>query len=890
LGVDSGIRVSEFGFSAQEAALNNRRYELPMSIVATLIISVIGVATAPAADNGAQRNQQVGATDQGGVVVPTGQLIHEAGRILTEVRRPVDIAVAPDGKTAYVKDSKGVLVIDVPTWTQKSILSPKDGGGSFHGIAVSADGRHVYSTTSGHKMLDITIGADGTADNGIAIVMPGPEGAKDDSYPCGIALSKDGKTAFACLSRNNSLAVVNLTDRSVVTEIPVGVAPYGVALSPDESTAYVTNWGGRRPKAGERTADSAGTLALVDIDGIACSGTVSKVDLAQRKEVAQIAVGLHPADVLLSKNAGTLYVANENSDTISVLKTSSMETIETILVRPDPTLPFASMTNALALSGDGQTLFAANAGNNAVAVIQLGTGDHPKSAVRGFIPAGWYPSALAVVGNQLLITNTKGEGSRGGEAHRVQSYRATITAVDIPNDAQLKNYTAQVMHDARIPESLSAMIRHPKTAQPVPVPRQLGEPSLIDHVVYVLKENRTYDQVFGDMPRGNNDPKLCVFGEKITPNHHAIASQFALLDNYYCCSSLSADGHAWATQAVATDHYEKAFGGFTRSYDTGTDCLAYAPGGFLWDHLLINGVSFRNYGEFDFPSAGGNWADIYKNYLTNAKPFKFKQSIEVEPLRRFSCADYPGWNLKIPDAVRTDVFLKELAEFEQQGKMPNVLLVYLPQDHTSGTGEGSPTPRAMVADNDLAVGRVVEAISKSRFWPTTAIFVNEDDPQAGFDHVDGHRSLCLVASPYCVRGTVVSAFYNQASVIHTIEQIFGVPPMNQFDAAAPLMTECFTSTPDLRPYTVAQNLIALDEMNPKKTALSAPAADDAAWSQAMDWSRPDLNDEDRFNRVLWRSIRGDSAPYPAEFAGAHGKGLKALGLHFDKGVKDDDDD
>jgi len=415
----------------------------------------------------------------------------------------------------------------------------------------------------------------------------------------------------------------------------------------------------------------------------------------------------------------------------------------------------------------------------------------------------------------------------------------------------------------------------------------------IKHVIYVIKENRTYDQVFGDLAQANGDPSLCVFGREVTPNQHALAERFVLLDNYYCNGVVSADGHQWAMQGVVVDYLEKQFGGWTRSYDLGTDALTYAANGFLWDAVLLRGLSFRNFGELDFARVDepkGTWFDVQA--AVRAGSFRSSRNISPETLARYSAPDYPGWNMAISDQLRIDRFLDEFRAMEQRGEFPNFTIVYLPQDHTSGLDENSPTPRAHVADNDLAVGRLIEALSKSRFWASTAVFVNEDDPQNGWDHVDGHRSMCLVASPWAKRGAVVKHFYNQTSVLRTMELILGLPPLSQQDAAAVPMEECFTDQPDLAPFVATQNRIPLDERNPKRSAAGASASPLLAASDAQDLSLPDKIDDDVFNRVIWYSVRGDE-PYPEEFAGAHGKGLGEFGLKLARAEErdgDDDDD
>ncbi len=426
--------------------------------------------------------------------------------------------------------------------------------------------------------------------------------------------------------------------------------------------------------------------------------------------------------------------------------------------------------------------------------------------------------------------------------------------------------------------------RRPRAARrPLPVPSQPGERSLIEHVVYVIKENRTYDQLFGDLPRGNGDPKLCTFGRQITPNHHALAEEFALLDNYYCNGIVSADGHQWGTQGAVSDYQEKMTGGYTRGYLFGNDALCNAGCNFIWDSALLAGRSFRNYGEFDFPKVvpAASWFDIYHDFTEKKGQIAFRQSIPMETLKKYTCPTFPGWNLAISDALRLDAFLKEFRAYEKAGQWQNFVVVYLPQDHTAGTKPDWPTPRACVADNDQAVGRLVEAISHSRFWPKTAIFVNEDDPQDGFDHVDGHRSICLVVSPYVKRRAVVSQFYNQCSVLHTIERILDLPTTSQLVAQSPLMTACFTDKPDLAPYQARPAGVPIDEPNPRTDALQGKARQLAEASERFDLSGPDRIDDDTMNRILWHSCMGIDAAYPAEFAGAHGKGLKRLGLKLD---------
>jgi YVTN family beta-propeller protein len=821
-----------------------------------------------------------------GTIVPTQQLIRPAGKSIEFKGRPVDLALSPDGKTLYVKSNKQLLAIDAAGWTLRQELAlPPNTGASMHGIAVSADGRHVYVTASGSNLPEAHVAANGMLAWDRPIKL-----SKQESYPCGVALLGLGRDrAVVCLSMANSVAVVDLESAKVTAEIPVGVAPYDVALAADGKTAFVSNWGGRRARTGDKTADSAGTETVVDDRGTASTGTVGVIDLVAAKQVAEIPVGLHPADVELSTDGKTLYVANANSDTINLIDTATRSVRDTIPVRPDDQLPFGSASNAVALTGE--KVFVANGGNNAVGVVDLAS-----KHVDGFLPAGWYPGGVVTDGKYLYIANVKGVGSRDPAAAgkwNSHSYRGSITKVAIPDATTLAGFTRQVNEDARVPQTLRAMEKSQQQAAKVPVPEKVGQPGVFEHVLYIIKENRTYDQLFGDLPRGNNDSALCIFGRETTPNHHALAEQFVQLDNFYCNGICSADGHAWATEGLVVDYLEKSFGAWSRSYPfPGDDALAIAPTGFIWDNALLRGLSFRNYGEMTItrPEPISTWAEIQQDYKTGAGKIRLHEKTAVDTLRRYSCPDSPGWNLRVSDQRRADVFLREFAAHEQKGEWPNLVTLYLPQDHTSGTNPAVPTPAAMVADNDLALGRVVEAVSRSKFWPTTCIFVIEDDPQSGFDHVDGHRSICLVISPYTQRGQLVSQFYNQTSVLHTLELMLGLPPMNQMDAMAPVMRECFTEQADLRPYACLPNNVPLDQMNLPKAALSGAALELAGKSERLPTEQPDLADEDTLNRIVWHSVKGSDAPYPAAFAGAHGRGLAKLHLKLDGNVKDDDDD
>ena len=415
---------------------------------------------------------------------------------------------------------------------------------------------------------------------------------------------------------------------------------------------------------------------------------------------------------------------------------------------------------------------------------------------------------------------------------------------------------------------MTRLDEQPRAVEPVPVPQRPGEPSVFKHVLYIIKENRTYDQVFGDLPQGNGDTSLVHFGREVTPNHHALAETFVLLDNFYCSGVLSADGHQWTNEAYVTDYLEKMFGYFSRSYPyEGDDPLAFASTGFIWDGVLKRGLTFRDYGEFVRARITPNSAtckDIYADYLDDTVRVKVEATTELHTLRPYICPTFIGFPAKVQDVYRVREFLGEFREYEARGELPNFMIMLLPADHTAGTRPGFPTPRAMVADNDLALGRVVEAISHSRFWKETAIFVTEDDPQNGLDHVDGHRTVGFVISPYTPRGKVVSVNYSQVSMVRTIELILGLPPMNQLDLAARPMRECFTAQPDFSPYEALPNTIPLDEMNPELSEISGERLHWARVSLELPLDDIDEADETTFNRILWHSVKGYNTAYPAD--------------------------
>jgi YVTN family beta-propeller protein len=831
-----------------------------------LILALVTVADA-------QDSRPLGRQPDGSVLVASQQVIQPFGYQAGFPGRPTDLVLLEDGRTLVVKNLRDLVFVDTTTRTIVQTLplpappSPRPREGcSFHGILAEPGGRILVTGT--HQTLFVA-----RRENGIArwegdVVLPGPDG-KGNSVPGGIA--RAGAHVLVTLSRNNALGVVDLEANKLERTIPVGVAPYAVVVH--EGRAFVSNWGGRHPRAGEAADTSSSTKVLVDAEtNVASSGTVSVVDLEQGALVREIDVGLHPCGLALDKKAGRLYVANANSDTVSVIDVGSLAVLRTLSVRPRAELPFGSGPNALALAPDGKRLFVANGTNNAVAVLD----PQRQDPLLGLLPVGWYPGALLYDARRhwLLVANTKGDGTQhpptGKRGFNSKDHWGSVTILTELDEPALARGSSQVAANNHY-SHLRAFLAPPRPGvAPLPVPERHGEPSLFEHVIYVIKENRTYDQVFGDLaaadpPRGNGDPSLCVFGAEVTPNHHALATGFVLLDNFYCGGVLSADGHQWTNEAYVTDYIEKMFGDFVRSYPfDGDDPLAYASSGFLWDNALRHNKTFRCYGEMVQATItpNGTWREIYDDFVQGGGKFKIRATSHIDAIKNNMCEAYPGFPNTVPDVYRAATFVSELARFEREGRFPNLVMMLLPNDHTSGTRPGMPRPEAMVADNDVALGQIVEAVSKSRFWRKTCIFVVQDDPQAGWDHVDAHRTVAFAISPYTKRGAVVSTQYTQAGMVKTIELILGLPPMNQMDLCATPMRECFQAQPDLRPYVAHKNRIPLDRLNAALEQLQGPARRDALASLAMDFSKEDLADEATFNRVLWHAMKGHETPYP----------------------------
>jgi YVTN family beta-propeller protein len=885
-------------------------------------VAVAALATGVATAAAIHQPDKVGDTVADGIVLPSNQTISPLGnRVQIDNGRLLSSSLNPKGQTlAALTYRNGTGYLSIFDVKQDKLLQQVGTGGTgdkkigdgtvaADGPLYSPDGTTLWVSQT-KDLLKFAVNADGS-------VSPTPTviALSDSSgsfLPSGGAFSPDGKTLYIALNNKNSLGVIDTAANALVKQIPVGVAPRQVVLVGD--SLYVSNEGGRQATANDFTNLTSGTPVSADkVTGGVNNGTVSVVDAAT-DAVSTIKVGLEPT--ALYANGTSLFVANSNDDSVSIIDTTVDKVAQTFNVNPLPGSTVGSYPNAVTMP-DASHILVSIGRDNALAVYRYSGSAKTPVRYEGLIPTDWYPVNVqkdAVTG-KIVVTNDKGIGARGtpktiGEGPgtntvtglNTYSDTGTLTDFALPTDSQLGALTHTVFVDngwqnlqPSTPLSTSAAAR----VAPQVIPTELGAPSKIKHVFLIVKENRTYDQVLGDIGKGDSDPSLTQFGSTVTPNEHALADQFGLFDNFYDEGTLSADGHNWLMQADANDYIEKEFGAFYRSYPAqGGDALAYQRNGFLWNAVEQAGKSVQNFGEYNnFFTADNDpnrptWAQWYQDSLimegksTGTLPVpidKYKTYADIPSLNAITDPTYPKFDTDVPDQYRTDIWLKSFQQSEKTGKLANLNMLWVPDDHTAGTSGASPYPTAAVADNDLAVGRMIDAISHSQFWKDSAVFVVEDDSQAGVDHVDGHRSTLFVASPYAKRGVLNDTYYSQLNVVKTIEQILGVAPMNQEDRAAVPMTDAFTSTPNVKPYSAQPNQIpltyGLTTTTSSATAVTGSSPDSATaaiqkqwqvWSahQQFGGAKPaeDASNPAQLNRLDWYASTGWSKPYPGDRA------------------------
>jgi DNA-binding beta-propeller fold protein YncE len=798
---------------------------------------------------------------------------------------PVNIAVHPAGQYAAVLHSgyakHEILLVDL---NKSEMVTRVPVAESFYGLEFSRDGRHLFCSGAGDEVIHVFSFADGKLAAGKDIrVRP----ARERGVPCGLDVSRDGRTLYVANVWGQCVSLVDLDGSKEIVSIPLFVSgtnevktgegfKKGAEVDPD--LAAITK---RAEVANDPTSPDAPFPYACRLDekrqrlyvSLWAQACVAVIDLKTRQVVAKWSTEEHPNEMVLTKSGSRLFVANANRNTVTVLDPATGKIIETLDASLAPNSPPGSTPNSLAVAPDEKKLFVANACNNNLAVFDIS--QPGQSRALGFIPVGWYPTSVRVTpdGRKLLVANGKGLSSRANPKGPQPGKRETVgtetikdlfpgamSIIDLPREkeftAQLAAYTAQAYLCVPTPHRPSAQsgagggiaVSASPASTNGPVPFDTSWTSPIKYCIYIIKENRTYDQILGDLPQGNGDASLCLFPEKVTPNHHKLAREFVLLDNFYVDAEVSADGHEWSMAAYATDFVEKEWPmdyGHNRSKkfpypSEGGFPIAAPASGYLWDRAREAGVSYRSYGEF----------------VHADKKASNPNTTRIAALQGHFDPWYHVFDTGYPDVKRAERFIAELKRFESEGEMPRLQIVRLPNDHTAGAVLGSLTPTALVADNDLGLGMVVEAVSHSRFWSQTAIFVLEDDAQNGPDHVDAHRSPAFVISPYTRRAAVDSTMYSTSSLLRTMELILGLKPMTQFDAAATPMFNAFQPAPDLRPYDSAPANVDLKSRN-------GPLAWGAATSKKMDFSREDATDEQALNEIIWHSVRGASQAMPA---------------------------
>ncbi len=797
--------------------------------------------------------QRVGPLSANRFLLNNGWTLEPAGQQIPLDTLPMSSALSRDGKYLLVLNGgyrpPSISVLSVADSRELSRVPVEDG---WLGLAFAPDGKTVYVGGGSRAAVYEFTFDDGQLTPARKFeITPQAERTWSD-FAGDVAVSPDGRLIYVAQLYRDTIAVINPQSGRVIERYKTGRRPYRILFHPDGKTFFVSSW---------------------------ADGSVYHHQTSDGAILKRLGLGAHPADMAWSdrkpaleegqeapKYAARLFVAASNTNSVYVVGVSAsndLQLAEVINVAMTPRHPLGMTPSALALSADQTRLYVVCSDANAVAVADV---SGLRTRVQGFIPTGWYPTAArSLADGRLLVLNGRGLRSyanpngpgpvrRTAPVHEGPAvmneyvgYMQTGTASVIApfDEDQLDQYTKTALANSPYRD---AMLDGVETGPNSPIPGRPGASSPIQHVIYIVKENRSYDQVFGDLGKGNGDPKLTLFTAGTTPNQRKIANEFVLLDNFYVNSDVSADGHNWATAAIATDYTVKlwpnSYAGRRKRYDyEGGEPGNAPPAGYIWTNALAAGVSMRNYGYF------------CTNRKTAAEDGAQVETIRDPALNPVTNRKYRGFDLEYPDVERAKTFLADLAQFEAAGQMPRFIIMRLGNDHTSGSTPGRISPLSSMADNDYGLGLIVEGVSKSRFWPSTAIFVVEDDAQNGPDHVDSHRSPVLIASPYIRRGAIDSTMYNQTSVLRTIELILGLRPMTHFDAGARPLSSAFQSTPDVRPFEAVKPQYKLGERNPA-------AAPTAARSQQMDFSEADQIDDDELNDILWRAIRGTNPPAP----------------------------
>ncbi len=861
-------------------------------------LAVTGTAVASTYQFG---TQQVAQVTPNGQVISSDQYIKPYGsRTVINDGKIMSSAVSPDGThlAAAIADGDASLVVmDLATGQVKQKVGTNkaddlrisSGSVGQEGPTYSPDGKQLWLGQS-DGYTKFTVNADGTLANPTAVPIPA-DGSKRALVGAAV-FSADGSTVYAAVNGQNKVVAIDAATGTVKQSWAVGNAPRGLALVGDK--LYVSNEGGRPARPGDTTMNSYGTQVPADPDtGAATTGTVSVIDVADPSAaVGSIDVGLHPTAVYAKK--GAVFVTNTADNNVSVINTANDKVVQTIATQPWPEAKVGYEPDAVTLTDDGHLLVTLGRAD-AVAVYRYKSPQEPASYV-GLLPTDYFPSEITTVGTTVVVSNTRGIDARRpttASGHGTHDTTSSLTQFTLPDDSVIRTQTAKVFQQNGWTPGSVTTTGGTSHAKPLPVPLRLGDPSTIKHVFLLVKENRTYDQVFGDLPQGDGDSSLTTFGENVTPNQHALAQQFGLYDNFYDVGTNSAEGHNWLMQSDNPEYTESSAGEYTRSYDTEDDVLGHQKTGFIWTGAQAVGKSAKDYGEFqsiESKPAGATWQNLYcdaKNMAATGQQtaYPIQTGSAIPSLNKVSVPGFPMFDLSVPDIYKYEIWKQD---FDKNGPA-NLNMFWFSNDHTGGPASAA----AEVADNDLAVGRMVDTISHSKYWKDSAIFVVEDDSQNGLDHVDGHRAPVQIISPWARRGTVDSHYYSQITMIRTIEQILGIHPMNQKDSAATPMYGAFTPKANNTPFTALPNRTSLTDglstlpscgadtpaaqdpnAAPAPTAAKVPAAEKGIAAEWQTWKShqrltgpnavPDYANPAQMNRFTWYETHNWSKPYPGD--------------------------
>jgi len=828
-----------------------------------LALGATSLAAAPPPDR-----VQPGLQADGAVLLHNQWPIRPEGKQVELGDFPVNLAVDPSGRyVAALHASRGtpeIRVIDLETGRARPPVPLHE---TFYGLAFSPNGKQLVCSGGTDDVIHVFDFRDGWLTPRRDVRLAAPE---LHSAVAGVTVADDGRTAFASLLFVSRVAAVDL--ETGATLWTASLDPPGATPAPlpglDSNPKGLLDFG--------RLVHNANPLALVHdarrrrvYASLWGSSEVAVLDAGDGRVLARWTVGLHPNELVLSPDGRRLFVANGGRNSVTVLDADSGQATETLSSSFSPEDLPGSTPDSLALSRDGTCLFVANADNNNVAVFDVSARGQGRAL--GFIPTGWFPTSvrlsrderkLLVVSGQGLIPKPNNIGETTSFTNVGLLYRGSLGIVELPGPGAWdrvrsffgggRGWQGAAFGRAMARWTAAAALCHPvpppaPVASDNPIPAQRGAPTPIHYVIYIIKENRTYDQVFGDMPEGNGDPNLCLFPEEVTPNLHRLARQFGLYDNFYANAEFSAAGHEWSTAGYASEFVRKVEL-VTLNHDQnkmpypaeGRYAAAVPALGYIWDRARAAGITYRDYGEF----------------VTGKGTAASPSSSNLDALVGRVDPYYRGWDTKYSDLDRAARFISELHRFESEGEMPRLQIMRLPNDHTAAAQVGAWTPKAMVAQNDLALGRIIEAVTHSRFWPQTAVFIVEDDAQNGPDHVDAHRTEALIVSPFTRRGFVDSTAYTSCSMLATMEYLLGFQPMSQYDAVAAPMRRGFQAAADLAPYAAVPARVDLEQKNPAGTRA-------AAISARMNFAREDANDDQLFNRILWATERGERSAMPA---------------------------